>query len=188
MTTFFTADTHFQHDNIIRFCARPFRSAAEMDDAMIRNWNATVQPDDTVYHLGDVAFGDVSRLMPRLRSLSGKKYLIPGNHDDQDKLEVLSNVFTILPPLVEVNIQVNERNIKISLCHYPMESWNRSGRKALMLHGHNHGRMAENNQRLDVGVDCWKFYPARLEDILNRLKKLPRYKNSEIRQNYESEE
>ena len=28
---FFTADTHFGHNNVIRFCDRPFSSAAEMD-------------------------------------------------------------------------------------------------------------------------------------------------------------
>ena len=46
---FFTADTHFGHNNVIRFCDRPFSSAAEMDEVMIRNWNARVTGGDTVY-------------------------------------------------------------------------------------------------------------------------------------------
>ena len=49
---FFTADTHFGHNNVIRFCDRPFSSAAEMDEVMIRNWNARVTGGDTVYILG----------------------------------------------------------------------------------------------------------------------------------------
>ena len=181
MTTFFTADTHFQHGNIIQYCSRPFASAKEMDDILFRNWDAVVQPDDAVYHLGDVAFGDVSRLLPRLRSLMGKKFLIPGNHDDPDKLEMLRETFTILPPLVETVVEARGRNYNLSLCHYPMECWNQSGRGAIMLHGHNHGRMPENTQRLDVGVDCWGYSPVRLEDILSKLKKLPKYESREKR-------
>ena len=48
---YFTADTHFGHENVIRFCDRPFSSANEMDEAMIANWNARVRGNDTVYIL-----------------------------------------------------------------------------------------------------------------------------------------
>ena len=30
---FFTADTHFDHANIIRFCIRPFATVEEMNEA-----------------------------------------------------------------------------------------------------------------------------------------------------------
>lgn len=50
---YFTADTHFGHCNVIRFCDRPFASAEEMDEAMIQNWNERVTGNDTVYILGD---------------------------------------------------------------------------------------------------------------------------------------
>ena len=40
-----------------------------------------------------------------------------------------------------------------------------------MLHGHDHGRLAGNAQRLDVGVDCWGFAPVRFRDVLVRLRK-----------------
>lgn len=50
---YFTADTHFGHYNVIRFCDRPFASAEEMDEAMIQNWNDRVTGNDTVYILGD---------------------------------------------------------------------------------------------------------------------------------------
>lgn len=53
MAIFFTADTHFSHDSIIRFCDRPFRDTQDMDEALVANWNRRVGPDDTVFHLGD---------------------------------------------------------------------------------------------------------------------------------------
>ena len=62
----FVSDTHFNHANIINWSApdttplgeryRPFETVQEMNDEMRRMWNLRVKPDDTVYHLGDVAF------------------------------------------------------------------------------------------------------------------------------------
>ena len=45
---YFTADTHFGHENVIRFCGRPYATAVEMDEAMIENWNSRVKGNDTV--------------------------------------------------------------------------------------------------------------------------------------------
>jgi calcineurin-like phosphoesterase family protein len=54
---FFTSDTHFFHEGIIRFCNRPFGSVEEMNETLIRNWNEKVPEDGTVFHLGDFAMG-----------------------------------------------------------------------------------------------------------------------------------
>lgn len=175
MAVFFTADTHFQHGKILDYCYRPFASAGEMDEVLFHNWNAVVRPGDVVYHLGDVAFGDVERLLPRLRGLAGKKRLVPGNHDNWKKLAAFEDVFKVLPHLFELVVPHDGSNLRLTLCHYAMESWNRSHCGALMLHGHTHGRLEDNSQRLDVGVDSWNFYPVRLEQVLERLKTLPAY-------------
>lgn len=45
---YFTADAHFGHENVIRFCSRPYATAAEMDEALIENWNSRVKGNDTV--------------------------------------------------------------------------------------------------------------------------------------------
>lgn len=45
---YFTADTHFGHESVIRFCSRPYVTAAEMDEALMENWNSRVKGNDTV--------------------------------------------------------------------------------------------------------------------------------------------
>ena len=49
----YTSDLHFGHKNVIEFDHRPFHDVNEMDHLMIESWNSRVQPDDTVYILGD---------------------------------------------------------------------------------------------------------------------------------------
>jgi calcineurin-like phosphoesterase family protein len=82
---FITADTHFGHANIIRFCDRPFFSVGEMNEALIKNWNDTVKPDDQVFHLGDFAFRrsgiSEKEIIEWRRRLNGKISLVLGNHD-----------------------------------------------------------------------------------------------------------
>lgn len=54
--------------------------AAEMDEALVERWNATVpEQGATVYVLGDVAMKE--KHLAILDRLNGKKKLIPGNHD-----------------------------------------------------------------------------------------------------------
>ena len=43
-TIWFTADTHFGHENIIKHCGRPFQSANHMDAVLIENLWARVGP------------------------------------------------------------------------------------------------------------------------------------------------
>lgn len=49
--TYFTADQHFGHFNIIRLSHRPFASLDEMNETMIARWNTKVWDEDTVYVL-----------------------------------------------------------------------------------------------------------------------------------------
>lgn len=83
---FLTSDTHFGQKSICDFLApdgvsklRPFSSAEEMDEALVKNWNETVRPCDKVYHLGDVTMSH--KALPILARLNGTKILIRGNHD-----------------------------------------------------------------------------------------------------------
>ena len=72
MTTWFTADTHFGHANVIRYCERPFASVQEMDDVLIENWNYIIKPKDTVYHLGDFTLAGKEKANDYFSRLNGK--------------------------------------------------------------------------------------------------------------------
>lgn len=80
--TFFTADTHFGHGNIIAYENRPFGDAAEMDSELIRLWNETVSDGDTVYMLGDFSFYGKEETAAICKQLRGRKLLVRGNHDN----------------------------------------------------------------------------------------------------------
>ncbi len=53
----FTADSHFDHANVIKYCQRPFDDTDEMNAMIIANINAVVMPQDNLWHLGDFSWG-----------------------------------------------------------------------------------------------------------------------------------
>jgi len=171
MTTYFTADPHWDHKNVIKFCKRPFKDVQDMNETMIKNWNDLVQPDDTVYVLGDVQFNsDPDKFLSRL---TGKKVLIIGNHDYQHNSVLQSDHWESVHDALLVNVQ----NTMIYLHHYACRVWPRAHKGSLHLYGHSHGRLPGNSQSLDVGVDAWNFTPVTLTEIRKRLKTLKSYKD-----------
>jgi calcineurin-like phosphoesterase family protein len=80
---FVIGDTHLGHRKLVEpdtaFARKGFLTIEEHDEEIIRRWNDAVRPKDTVWHLGDVAFGrDALALCARL---NGLKHLVMGNHD-----------------------------------------------------------------------------------------------------------
>lgn len=97
--TFFIADTHFFHKNIIKYCNRPWNSGFDVDGNMIvtdedvermnadmiANWNSVVGESDLVWHLGDFCFGKnkLERAKDLINKLNGRINIVLGNHDLQ---------------------------------------------------------------------------------------------------------
>jgi calcineurin-like phosphoesterase family protein len=156
---YFTSDTHFFHENIIRFCARPFANAEHMNDELIERWNNVVGKNDEVFHLGDVTFGPTDLTAGVLGQLNGKKYLVPGNHD---RPRVLAPMFDKLLPQY---FELNHNRKKFVLCHFPIEQW----RGNYHLHGHSHGTCRKAGRRRDVGVDCYGFSPVSIDALVEEM-------------------
>ena len=159
MTVFFTSDTHFGDHRTLNIGERPFGSVAEMDAALVANWNAAVGPEDEIWHLGDVArrAADVPDLLARLH---GAKHLIAGNNDPPATREAAG--WTSVRDYQELRMA----DRLVVLCHYPFRSWNGQHRGAINLHGHSHGRMKPLPRQFDVGVDARHFRPVTLEQLL----------------------
>lgn len=167
MTHWYTADPHFGHDNIIRFCNRPFRSVGEMDAAIVSNFASRMQADDDLWVVGDFGFGRLAGkdgyLESLFHSIPGRKHLIVGNHDD-DRVKALPW------ETVEDIAVIKDGDQRLTLCHYPMITWEGARKGAIQLFGHVHERWRGTRNSVNVGVDVWDFLPIHLGDILKRAK------------------
>lgn len=56
MNTWFTADLHLGHTNIIKYCSRPFGSAEEMNGRILENFNSVIRPGEPLYIVGDLCW------------------------------------------------------------------------------------------------------------------------------------
>lgn len=160
MTAFFTSDLHFGHNNIIKYCARPFKNADEMNDALIRNWNEKVTNEDDVYVIGDFSMHQkAATISDILLRLNGIKHLIKGNHDD--KREIKKTVgWASVNTLLDLKIDGE----KLRLFHYPIVDW-RGPR--MLFHGHIHGQHPWTGKfSRDVGVDANMFRPQTLIELI----------------------
>lgn len=179
---YFIADTHFGHENIIKYCNRPFKTALDMNNTLIKNWNRVVSNKDIVYHLGDLALCSNEVLEPIIKVLNGKKILIRGNHDSKS-IATYENVgLTVLrnPPIL-----LKEHGLILS--HIPLPDTSIPG-DYINIHGHIHNKLLNevsyHNQlemleypdelynpkkHICVSVDVTNFKPVSIDDILDKI-------------------
>lgn len=169
---FFTSDTHFDHESIIRLSKRPFQTVTEMNEALIANWNAVIRDQDTVWHLGDFCIGSDEPASTFASRLNGTIHLIQGNHDDRTVRDCAAS-FASIDTMKSISVDGQH----IFLCHYPLREWNRAWRGSWHLFGHVHGRL-DNEPRsksLDVGVDSRNYRPVSFEEIRGVMRDRPEY-------------
>lgn len=156
---FFTSDHHFNHENIIKYCNRPYNSISEMNYDYINKWNSVIKISDKVFHLGDFALKSSYNSIRNLTQiLNGYKILIKGNHDR-----------------FNCNFAVNQLGFNECYTSYIFEHevsyiLNHKPRydlkiKHLCGHVHEKWKINENGNILNVGVDIWNGYPISLEEI-----------------------
>ena len=164
---FFTADLHLGHENILKYCNRPFRNAQEMDGVILDNLNSQVHADDRLYVVGDFTFGGVDRVRSYRDRIHCKNvYLIPGNHDYLS-VKQYEEMFVWASPLREIKVG----STHIVLCHYAMRRWPRSHKGSWHLYGHSHGQLPDDGKTFsfDVGVDCHNYFPLSFEDVADNM-------------------
>jgi calcineurin-like phosphoesterase family protein len=142
-----------------------------MNEAIISNWNNTITKNDVIYHVGDFGFpsrdGDEYNTANIIHRLNGEKHLILGNHDKESQPRGWASVSHTK------TIKIEGR--KIVLFHFPIESWESRLHYSWHIHGHTHGMLPDdpNKLRVDVGLDafCKKNYsPVSYEEIRDFMK------------------
>ena len=142
-----------------------------MNDAIVNNINSKVGQDDTLIHLGDVAFGGFDRIGEFLDRLICKNiHLVLGNHDQHIK----NNRSDIVSRFLSVNhyLEVQIDGINFVLCHYPLASWHGLNKGVIHLHGHVHLNSKNkwgNGKKLDVGMDGNFMHPYSISEIVHMM-------------------
>lgn len=150
---FFGSDLHLGHNNIIKFCNRPFYTLDRMNRTLITNWNKIIKKNYTVFFLGDLCFGGSIRW---LRQLNGKIIFIKGNHDKK----TLSKTRSVV-------LKYNELYFLLIHDPYKVKNWN-----GWVIHGHVHNNepfIKRDKKEINVSVDVTNFRPVSLQSILQKI-------------------
>jgi calcineurin-like phosphoesterase family protein len=176
---YLTADPHWGHEGVCRFMRndgvtklRPWDNAAEMNEAMIKNWNETVRPNDKVYVMGDVAMNK-NALNETMGRLNGDLVLIKGNHDilkknEYDKYFRDIRAYHVMNGCILSHIPIHPESLARFGCN---------------IHGHLHAnevmimegrlgyddRMVPDPRYLCVSVEHTNYTPILFEDVLKRI-------------------
>lgn len=169
---FFTSDWHLYHENIIRFCRRPFKSVKEMHKTLIEKYNNVIKEEDILYYLGDLTLIKSEyafKVHKEVEKFKGTKHLIVGNHDDwkmttYEKIgfSTIHNVFWF-----------PYGGFTFYLAHDPsIYTCIENDPKAILLCGHVHKlftNLLPDKRVINVGVDVWDFSPVSFDTILTFL-------------------
>jgi calcineurin-like phosphoesterase family protein len=146
----------------------------EMNQYMIDAWNEVVKPEDTVYHLGDIAFkANPNNVCKILDSLNGTKHLIIGNHDKERDLKKYKDHLETIKIYDEISYELNGKQYNFVLFHYPISSFNGAFRKTILIHGHVHNntdyRYESDFFIKNVSVEMINYRPISIEDIIKEF-------------------
>lgn len=166
--TWFTSDLHLGHKNIIEYCNRPFQSVEAMDEALIYNWNARVEPKDNIYVLGDFSFHQPDRTFTIFHRLNGNKHLILGNHDKPAIYAPLP--WAWVKDVHMLRALLGDEKVNIWLSHYSHRRWPKSHHGTYHLYGHSHGELEGYYRSCDVGVDAWNYAPVSMRQVIDKLR------------------
>jgi len=127
-----------------------------MNSTIIDNINRDVMPDDTLFILGDILFGNKQYLPAAMNRFNCKNiYLIYGNHDMYiESNEEYKALFKGCYDNLHLRIKDDEKHTEIILSHYAHRVWMGSHKGFIHLYGHSHNSIPDFGKSMDVGVDA----------------------------------
>lgn len=182
-TIWFSSDLHLWHENIIKFCDRPFKDALEMNERLRENHNALVKPEDKWYFLGDLTMKrngrDEGLVISEMAKWNGHKRIILGNHDHFD-LHVYRAIF-------EKIVGTGRWFGNMWFSHFPIHP-DSMGNGDACIHGHIHDQKSPpalvvyDKERphdhtkvkvkpyINMSVEAIDYRPVNLDDLLRMVK------------------
>lgn len=172
---FFTADEHYGHRNILKFCKRPFENIDDMREQLISRHNFKVTAQDETYHIGDVFWNSIkpNEALDILTRLNGRHYLVWGNHDEtSEKLKNLDlkdgrKSFDWMKDVYKLR---TDGYPDVWLSHYAHRVWPNSHKGSYHVYGHTHGGLPDFRRSHDVGVDANGYFPVSLAELDSLMK------------------
>lgn len=157
MNVFFISDTHFGHENILKFEKefRNFQTIEEHDEKLIENWNSVVKPNDKIYHLGDFCWK--RKYIEIAKRLNGRKCLILGNHDVFPAKEYLEYFYDVK------GVKAFGRNIVLT--HVPVNPQQLEYRWQYNIHGHLHSNVLEDKRYINVSCEQINLTPIHFDEL-----------------------
>ena len=173
---YFISDTHFGHENILKFGNRPFETLRQMEKTILKNLNTTLEKGDILYHLGDLAWtkeGFDTFFHGLRKDIS--IFWIAGNHDRR-VAQYASRIIQMVD-LKEIKIQKN----KTTLCHYPLVTWPSAPYNGWHLYGHIHKNTGSdkligpylNGKTMNVNVEYTNYRPVSEDKIVEYMLNRP---------------
>lgn len=179
---YFTADTHFNHGKIIKFCNRPFSSVKEMNETIIKNINLCCSRKDKLWIVGDFGFVGVKTTEEIISRLNPHVCIIQGNHDLPPRKLFKAGAHDVY---THNYLKINGEMVLLS--HYPyypskfkiflnkikglnndLYEYRLQDRGLWLIHGHthNHEKSRVIKKQINVGVDNWDFKPVSEKTII----------------------
>lgn len=167
----FISDTHFFHDNILKFTGadgqriRPhWDNVDDMNWDMVERWNSVVKPQDKVWHLGDVAFQTTAKAEAvghLLKQLNGHKRMLLGNHDDIKSYALYHN-------FEKIELWKGFRDEGFTCSHIPLRlDCIRDGE--INVHGHIHQNHMADLGYVNVSVEVINYTPIHMDEAIKRV-------------------
>lgn len=142
----------------------------EMNDTIMLRWNSTVGKDDLVFILGDIAlnYNSIEDVNELIKGLNGDKILILGNHD---KSLMQNRQFdrSLFKEIVDYKF-VRLYGKFITMCHYPMSSFDMQGHNGMLLYGHLHSTPLKYPilHSYNVGLDVNNYKPINIKEFIEQ--------------------
>jgi calcineurin-like phosphoesterase family protein len=160
------SDPHFGHENIIKYCNRPFSNVKEMDETIINNINNRVAETDTLFVIGDFCMKRSSEAsnapqnaFDYYRNQIKCKNIIflRGNHDKNNGTK------TIIQSLI-----IEHGGIRIFFIHDPKYS---EENYRFNFCGHVHDKykfrkLGKKSIIVNLSVEQWNYQPVDINEVL----------------------